>query len=72
MITFKDNGIGIPEQFQEQIFDMFKRLHNNTVYQGTGIGLAICKKIMELHDGTIHVKSNKNEGTTFMLEFPIT
>lgn len=70
-ITFEDNGIGVSENFHEQIFDMFKRLHNNTVYQGTGIGLAICKKIMELHNGNIKISSNENHGSTFTLEFPI-
>lgn len=69
-ITFEDNGIGVSENFHEQIFDMFKRLHNNTVYQGTGIGLAICKKIMELHNGDIKISSNENHGSTFTLEFP--
>lgn len=70
-IAFEDNGIGISEEFHEQIFDMFKRLHNNEVYQGTGIGLAICKKIMELHDGNIQVQSNEAKGMTFILDFPI-
>jgi signal transduction histidine kinase len=70
-IAFEDNGIGISEEFHEQIFEMFKRLHNNSIYQGTGIGLAICKKIMEIHQGDIHVLSNENKGSTFILGFPM-
>jgi PAS domain S-box-containing protein len=70
-IAFEDNGIGISAAFHEQIFEMFKRLHNNTIYQGTGIGLAICKKIMEIHQGDIQVLSNENEGSTFILDFPL-
>lgn len=70
-IAFNDNGIGISNEFHQQIFEMFKRLHNNTVYQGTGIGLAICKKIMEIHQGDIQVLSNENEGSTFILDFPL-
>jgi light-regulated signal transduction histidine kinase (bacteriophytochrome) len=69
-IAFEDNGIGISEEFHEQIFEMFKRLHNNTIYQGTGIGLAICKKIMEIHEGEIHILANEYDGSTFILEFP--
>jgi signal transduction histidine kinase len=69
-IVFEDNGIGISEEFHEQIFEMFKRLHNNTIYEGTGIGLAICKKIMEIHEGEIHILANEYDGSTFILEFP--
>jgi light-regulated signal transduction histidine kinase (bacteriophytochrome) len=71
-IIFEDNGIGIPEAYHEQIFDMFKRLHNNSTYQGTGIGLAICKKIMEVHHGTISVASQESQGSKFILHFPMT
>jgi PAS domain S-box-containing protein len=69
-IIFEDNGIGIPAVYHNQIFDMFKRLHNNSTYQGTGIGLAICKKIMEVHHGKISVTSAENEGSRFRIEFP--
>ncbi|MFK7946343.1 MAG: ATP-binding protein [Saprospiraceae bacterium] len=71
IITFEDNGIGIPDAFKKQIFDMFKRLHNNTTYQGTGIGLAICEKIVDLHNGQIQVKSDGLQGSKFMITFPI-
>jgi PAS domain S-box-containing protein len=69
-ITFEDNGIGISETYHDQIFGMFKRLHNSTTYQGTGIGLAICKKIMEVHHGKISVTSAENQGSRFSIEFP--
>ena len=60
-----DNGIGIPEKYKLQVFDMFKRLHGNQEFQGTGIGLAICKKIVDNHKGTIGIESKEGEGTTF-------
>lgn len=70
-IVFEDNGIGIPEVFREQIFEMFKRLHNNSSYQGTGIGLAICKKIIDLHNGQIYVEESREKGSKFIVDFPI-
>ncbi len=60
-----DNGIGIPEKYQDQIFEIFKRLHSREEYEGTGIGLALCNKIIHRHNGTIAVNSASNEGTTF-------
>ena len=61
----KDNGIGIPEKYQDQIFEIFNRLHSREEYEGTGIGLALCNKIIHRHDGTITVNSVENEGTSF-------
>jgi len=69
-IFVEDNGIGFDQRYSEQIFGMFKRLHPNNEYEGTGIGLALCKKIVEQHNGFISARSKINEGSTFILSFP--
>jgi len=68
----RDNGIGMEEKYYDQIFEMFKRLHTGNEYNGTGIGLAICKKMVLQLGGEIRLTSKVNEGSTFYLIFPKT
>ena len=69
-IYFSDNGIGIEKEYQSKIFEMFTRLHNQGEYPGSGIGLAVCKKVATFHGGNITIASSPGKGSTFCIAFP--
>jgi hypothetical protein len=70
-VFIEDNGIGFDQKYADEIFDMFRRLHPVAEYEGTGIGLALCKKIIEKHNGFISVKSEVDKGSTFIISIPL-
>lgn len=70
-IFIEDNGIGFDQKYAEQIFDMFRRLHSSAEYEGTGIGLALCKKIVEMHNGYISALGKPGEGAVFIISLPL-
>jgi signal transduction histidine kinase len=70
-IFVEDNGIGFDEKYLDRIFAPFQRLHRRSAYEGTGMGLAICRKIVERHGGNITAKSSPGEGSTFIITLPV-
>ena len=71
-LTVADNGIGFDEKYLDRIFTVFQRLHGRSTYEGTGVGLAVCRKIIERHRGSITAQSSPNCGATFVITLPYT
>ena len=69
-IVFADNGIGFDQDYAEQIFGLFKRLNDRQFYPGSGIGLSLCKKVIENHNGDIIAKGKENDGASFYIYLP--
>jgi light-regulated signal transduction histidine kinase (bacteriophytochrome) len=69
-LTIQDNGIGFDEKYLEKMFAVFQRLHGRQEYEGTGIGLAVCRRIMDRHQGSITAKGKPGEGATFIVRLP--
>jgi signal transduction histidine kinase len=67
-----DNGIGFDEKDRDRIFQMFQRLHSRIEFEGTGIGLSICRKIVEGHGGCLTAQSSPGQGATFIMTLPVT
>ena len=71
-ISVSDNGIGFDEKYLDRIFTVFQRLHGRNVYEGTGVGLAVCRRIVERHGGSITARSTPEQGATFIITLPVT
>ncbi len=69
LVTVEDNGIGFDQKYADRIFGVFQRLHGRTEFDGSGIGLALCRRIMDGHDGHVHAKASVGDGSIFYLEF---
>jgi light-regulated signal transduction histidine kinase (bacteriophytochrome) len=70
-LTVQDNGIGFEERYAEKIFVVFQRLHGRGEYEGTGVGLAVCRRITDRHQGTIVAQSKLGLGATFTVRLPV-
>jgi PAS domain S-box-containing protein len=70
-LSIQDNGIGFDEKYTDKIFAMFQRLHGRSEYEGTGVGLPVCRRITDRHGGTIRVKSSPGQGATFIVTLPV-
>jgi PAS domain S-box-containing protein len=70
-LSVQDNGIGFDEKYSQKIFAMFQRLHGRNEYEGTGVGLAVCRRITDRHGGSIQAKSKPGEGATFIVTLPV-
>jgi len=70
-LIVQDNGIGFDERYLDRIFQVFQRLHSRSEYEGTGIGLAVCRKIADRHGGLISAKSAEGDGATFIVTLPV-
>jgi light-regulated signal transduction histidine kinase (bacteriophytochrome) len=70
-LTIQDNGIGFDEKYTDKIFAMFQRLHGRSEYEGTGVGLAVCRRITDRHGGTISAQSKPGEGAAFTIRLPV-
>jgi light-regulated signal transduction histidine kinase (bacteriophytochrome) len=71
VLTVEDNGVGFEEAYLDKVFGMFQRLHSQQEYEGTGVGMATCRKIVERHGGTITARSTLGEGSTFIVTLPL-
>jgi len=69
-LSIEDNGIGFDEQYSEKIFAVFQRLHGRNEYEGSGIGLAVCRRIADRHHGRIVARSAPGKGSTFIVTLP--
>ena len=70
-IYVQDNGIGFDQAYVDRIFNIFQRLHGRSEYEGTGIGLAICKKVVDIHHGAITAIAQPGDGATFIIILPM-
>ena len=70
-LSVEDNGIGFEEKYLEKIFTVFQRLHGRNEYEGTGVGLAVCRRITDRHHGTITARSQLGQGATFLVTLPL-